>query len=402
MLSFNILGDCVSRDIVQPLISNKEVLVQQFCSFASPISLFSEKPEKMLSVEELPGDMAVFHKRCAALDFNKKVFDYLFAKKSDYLILDILDARHNVLQYNNHCITVSKYMATYANEIPYPIDKYTLTNPFEISESVWETLIEQLCNKILAQYPVSQIILHKHFCASNTLLKSGNIIPCLAPKETINQINTLCEFLFSKCETLLNGCHIINFPENVIANHEHKWGPSALHYHNLYYEYGSKALQIIGEKLPSETEQLKLEELRINYSEKLELVCCKAQLKAYKNKFWGTSEALNFMKKLNIDWIKEEKFKKWLIENKNLKTKISILSSADVAGIILKKALQAFEIEQIFESPKSNPFDLTTEELSMLQESDLIVYANIHTSSIPKFPIVDNLPKIILISDLIK
>lgn len=360
------------------------------------------KTRKNASNRRPSGEIAPFHKRCALLDFNKQVFEYLFEKKADYLILDILDARLNLLYFQNHYVTMAKYMQLYSKEIPYPMEQYDLINPFEVSDDLWEDLIGQLCKKILHYYPVSKIILHKHLCASNRILKNGNIVPCQCSKEIIDKTNTLCAKLFNICESILKGCHIINFPDNVIANNEHKWGPSALHYHDLYYEYGAKALEIINKNLPSEMERLQLEELRITYSEKFELVCCKAQLKVFQNKFWGTSEALNFTKKLNYDWLEDEKFKKWLIECKTLNKRISILNSEDVAGNILKKALLSYNIELLFETPTSNFECLSTEQLKIIKCSDVIVCANIHKTSLPIHYNETDLPQIILISDLIK
>ena len=401
MISYNILGDCVSRDIIQPLIVKNEVLVQQFCSFSSPVSLFSAKPEKMLLLEDFPGDIANFHKRCAMLDFNKQVFEYLFEKQADYLILDILDARLNLLYFQNHYVTMAKYMQLYAKEIGYPMEQYDLIKAFDISNDLWENLILQLCKKILQHYPVSKIILHKHFYASKTLLKNGNIVPFQCLKETIDKTNTLCIKLFKFCESFLKGCHIINFPDNVIADNEHKCGPSALHYHDLYYEYGANALKIINKNLPSEIEQLQLEELRTTYSEKFELVYCKAQLKLFQNKFWATNEALNFAKKLNYDWLEGEKFKQWLDECKTQNKKITILNSEDVAGKILKKALLSYNIKILFETSKSDFTGISTEQIEIIKQSDIIVSANIHKTSLPTLYDKTDFPKVILFSDLI-
>ena len=81
MISYNILGDCVSRDIVQPLIVKKEVLVQQFCSFSSPISLFSAKPEKMLLIEDLPGRLLLFTRDALCWTLTNKFLNTFLKRK---------------------------------------------------------------------------------------------------------------------------------------------------------------------------------------------------------------------------------------------------------------------------------------------------------------------------------
>lgn len=105
MISFNILGDCVSRDIVP---QNESLVVKQYVSFTSPLSLTSPK-----NIDELlPAHLSEwkgndFTKRCLRLDFNKQGMDYLFSEGSEYLIIDILDARMKLLQYKNSYYTVS-------------------------------------------------------------------------------------------------------------------------------------------------------------------------------------------------------------------------------------------------------------------------------------------------------
>lgn len=96
MTSFNILGCCVSRDIVTPLIEKGGFQVLNYCAFASPMSMFSDKGEYEVTLNDLKAKDYIppdFGLRCAAVDISKKTFEFTFSKKADYIIVDVLDAR---------------------------------------------------------------------------------------------------------------------------------------------------------------------------------------------------------------------------------------------------------------------------------------------------------------------
>ena len=56
MYTFNILGNCVCRDSIQPLISSGEARVLQYVLFCGSISMLSEKPDIRIT-EDIFNDM---------------------------------------------------------------------------------------------------------------------------------------------------------------------------------------------------------------------------------------------------------------------------------------------------------------------------------------------------------
>ena len=83
MKSFNVMGDCVSRDILQ-FVGGVKVL--QYHAFSSPVSICSGKSNNIMSLEDLNQNIGKeysgFVKRCIMFDFNKSVMDYIFCIKS--------------------------------------------------------------------------------------------------------------------------------------------------------------------------------------------------------------------------------------------------------------------------------------------------------------------------------
>lgn len=87
-----------------------------------------------------------------------------------------------------------------------------------------------------------------------------------------------------------------------------------------------------------------------------------------------------FLKRLEQDLNGVNKFQKWIDDVKEKNLKISILKSNDVAGQVLRKALEFNGIDIVFSSAKGNFDDLTIEETHQCFNADIIVCASIYSS----------------------
>ena len=131
--------------------------------------------------------------------------------------------------------------------------------------------IKMVCDRIKEVYKPEEIILHIHKIVNE--YTDGKMIGRLnndkypawkrAVQELLNKIYDVLRQEFA-------GCHVIEFPDYVLADSRHKYGLWGLHYHHLYYEYGKKAIQIICEK--HSDEKMLLSYLRDKYSLKFRLL----------------------------------------------------------------------------------------------------------------------------------
>ena len=272
MTSFNILGDCVSRDIVTPLINEDNAVVLQYHAFSNPISLFSGKGKYDICVEDITTEDSDFRKRCAVLDINKSALDYVFSQNSDYIIVDFLDARLPMLKYGNHLITISNCIRNARNilDARFELSSYEEISPFDFTGEQWEETVIKICDIIKKHYSPEQVILNKHFGVEN-YIKNGSILPYTKYLDFIKTFNSLVEKLFKIAESRLPGCHIIDFPRNVLGDGNHQWGLYPLHYYQLYYSYGAKALKVIIQNCSHEEEHKKLEKLKKSFENKFAL-----------------------------------------------------------------------------------------------------------------------------------
>lgn len=99
MITFNVWGNCMSRDIFNPLQNENRYKVLQYVGVGSshPISAFSDKYERNVTPQDIKDyNISNFEKRCFCQDFNKTALSYLIERKSDYLLIDMLSCRHNL------------------------------------------------------------------------------------------------------------------------------------------------------------------------------------------------------------------------------------------------------------------------------------------------------------------
>lgn len=138
-----------------------------------------------------------------------------------------------------------------------------------------------------------------------------------------------------------------------------------------------------------------LNDLNAQYSEKFALLHEKLCLQ---NDLFWVNNALNFAKKIHFDIFEQENFIKWLKEQKNKKTKLSVLVSQNIAGQILLKALNKYDIKPIFVSSKTSFEVLSSEEFGLCRLSDIVIFADVHRIYPPPREGVQG----ILIMDLLK
>lgn len=362
------------------------VNVLQYHTRSNPISIFSLKGSMELKLNDFTGEnqnLANFRKRCIMQDVNKTIFDYIFKKKSDYFVLDILDARLPLMRKDNCYIT--KEIHVKYNEMPeyLGLSMYEEISPFtDINIKQWKLCMDNLADVIQAHYKPNQIILNIHYGVKE--FKNGSVIQNFktADIDFVDTYNKLIYQLFEMLKENLKGCHVIEFPDNVISDREHWLGLHPLHYHKFYYDYAGEAIKVILCNLPDNEEKEKLEHLRILFSERFENLQMKIKFGAIKRKSEWRNQALMFMKALALDFYGNGNFTNWLIENQG--KKVAVLKCADTAGEILLEGLKKYKFNVVFSTQAANFDGLTEDQISLCRDADIIISANVHPVVAPQ------------------
>lgn len=263
-VTFNILGDCVSRDILQAAVTEGSIVVNRYVSFMNPVSLLSNPADPNLEggIEELSWG-SNFAKRNLALDIRSSGLDYLFSEPSDYLIVDFLDARMNLLAtLDGQAISRSNIVVKNEKQVREMLGpEWHVVAYDEVPENEYIAAVTRICDEILLRYSPNQVIVNKHFGVEEYIFNSVQLREFNSTtRQRVQKYNALVEKLFTVAINRMPGCHVIEFPESVLGTSRNKWGLFPLHYSDSYYEYGHKAINAIiegGENISLTLERLK-------------------------------------------------------------------------------------------------------------------------------------------------
>lgn len=265
-ISLNILGCCVLRDTFGMHSDNGGYAVNRYVQIPSPISLVTGSPlfRKDAEIEDTVFEgKSGFVKRCQILELKKQVFDYLGGVSSDYLILDCAEARKNVLYFpdTEGWFTESHkdLLARFIEQGLLP-ERYEVIDVLEMERGALYAYLREFCDRLLEQYDKNRMILFE--IEAVKFHSDGKQFQVFGGKNKIaEQFNARMKLCFDYVKTYLEGCHIVEFPDNVIGDTNHKWGRALLHYVPEYYDYAQDAVDIITKhagSLEEEKEELSL------------------------------------------------------------------------------------------------------------------------------------------------
>lgn len=317
-------------------------------------------------------------------ELNKSSLDYLFSKKSDYLVIDLMNNRLDIHKSGNRSFPITNLYRKNKDcyEDILGLHDYEIIHIEDLCFEDFVPGLDKLCKLVLEHYTPNQVIVNiieasVFFTNGISKRKFSDVIV----KHT-KCFNQLIKEMYDYIVPRLKGCHVIYPPDNVIASSAHKWGLHPLHFHDFYYEYAARAIELICKNLSYHEETAQLEELRQLYSEKFEFLNLKLNMSKKDETLKWRNNAMQFEKELLFDYIADRKFAQNLQKLKDRDYKVSILKASDIAGEILLKALEKNGIEVVFKTHLGGFKQLSPEDLKKCENSDLVIIANVHDLSI--------------------
>ena len=271
--TIDILGCCVCRDTFGMHEGNGGYMVNKYVQIPSPISLVTKSPCYKVGGEiknDIFNNKSNFIKRCQILELNKKVFDYFRGggEMSDYFIMDCAESRKNILYFpetkgyftESHTDLLKKYIE---NGVLPP--KYKIIDILEMDKKELYQYLKEYCDNILTLYDRQHIILFE--IRAVEFQTDGKTIEVSPTKpEVAKSYNDRMQLCFDYVKEYLKGCHIIEFPNGVVGDINHKWGRALLHYVQEYYDYAKQAVDIITQNNGNDIEEeAELKKLKLSY-----------------------------------------------------------------------------------------------------------------------------------------
>lgn len=258
--TLNILGCCVLRDTFGMHEGDGGYEIGRYVQIPSPVSLVTKSPllDETAEIDDAVfGGKSKFLTRCQKLELKKQVFDFLGGVVADYIIIDCAEFRKNLFYFpavdgwftESHKDLLEKYIES--GLIP---ESYEMVDPMKIDRKMVYVFLKSFCEEILTLYDKEHIILYEIKAVDlHTDGKSMNVFN--GKHEIVERYNERMSFCYEYVKAYLQGCHIIEFPNGVVADTNHKWGKAVLHYVPEYYDYSLKAIDIITNRIGDRPEE---------------------------------------------------------------------------------------------------------------------------------------------------
>lgn len=392
-ISINIAGVCVLRDTFGLHKNDGGYKIKKYSSSFAPLYIKDEPYdmdyEKYLNVTV--GIYPNFTRRNVFMDITKKSMGWVLDEKSDYILVDVGLLRTDYIQLYNGQLYYGGYKSIFETlDKEGMIPKISGIKPFDfMPDEELRNRLQEYFSKILEVYPVDKIILVEVKNVFEKVNLDNYLMSNFQDSTTVkakNQ-NIWLDKCFKYSKEILKGCHIIYFPENVLGDENHHLKPAPMHYTQEYYDYALKAIDIIcREKLSSDEEMKRLENLRSSYSEKYKMLREQMIMSSPQMQNWIKKKnnghryarnAMNFCFEVMMDTLdKKSIFLPFVLSLRG--KNIAVLASSCKAGDIFKKAALTYGVNIIFLSNKSKLQLLTDEEFTKVQQSDFVISCNVH------------------------
>jgi len=226
-MKFGILGSCISRDIFREL--NLDHLVDEYRARTSIHSLMAGKKA---NYEDINFPNSKFQTKMVKSDFDKTPLNL---DKCDYLIIDLIDERFEVIKNFNSIVTLSSELLDH-NEIA-TLRKYLIRGSKK-DYRLWKKAVKKL-NKVI-KIP---IILHKSRLSNKINFFSKDINIDFNYIDKMNNILENYEKILCKELDIIGTIDVSE--ELLVSDIDHVWGYSPYHYIPEYYQEAMRQLFII-------------------------------------------------------------------------------------------------------------------------------------------------------------
>ncbi len=229
---FNIHGSCISRDLFN-FSSEYPISIDKYLARQSMISSVSSRIDINLNDYNL-NFANNFAKKSIESDINKNIFDILKENKSDYLIIELLDERFNLVKVKNSYITNSvelqqSKLLDYING--------DIIHKKDLNSDIWKECIDLYVKNIIKIYNQESIIIHKVYFLNRYLDKNNNKVEF--NNETIkknNIYNSILDDYYNYLIEKLPKAKVIDLTRDFLAYENHRWGLAPYHYEDDYYK----------------------------------------------------------------------------------------------------------------------------------------------------------------------
>ena len=244
-----IYGSCVSRDIFNFDSEHKFELVDYYARSSLAILPGTPYPND----DALCVISSAFQRRMVSRDFSREILEDSRLDQADIILLDLIDERFDlVLLPSNHIVTASGELLA-SGFLRGISSSFRLIKPGTIERrDLWLKGVDLLFHRLQQRDLLKRVIVNKVFLATKFANDATTEFPTLS--NSISSINQELSWMYQALRGYLTELQFLEFDdETLLANSQHRWGPSPFHYVDDYYR--SALMKLESRNLPRGTKE---------------------------------------------------------------------------------------------------------------------------------------------------
>lgn len=228
-----ILGSCVSRDAFE--LADHGMELAGYIARTSLASAFLTRPAPPGVRAKVPRIASRFQQRMVDIDLRKRASSVIEGAQFDFLLVDLIDERFNLARFGGsntlpELFTLSRELAGVCGWTGPMVTPGTNQHL-----SAWKRGV----GRLLRVVPPARIIVNRAFWA--TALDNGEP---LENQSLIAESNRTLEIMYGYLQRNGIGA-VIDYPNGIFADPDHKWGVAPFHYAPGMYELMVSQLKTI-------------------------------------------------------------------------------------------------------------------------------------------------------------
>jgi hypothetical protein len=235
-----IFGSCVTRDVFEPAIPDVElVLYGSRSSLISVIALPVAIEEAAVRLE------SSFQRRCVVEDFRKTFLTRLEEAAPQWLIIDLIDERFNVLSTDGSFVTrSSEFVRAGLDGLP-GTELTPVTHRDPRLPELYRSACRAFAERVSTVLPPEHVILHRaRWCRRFRDATGVHDFP-INRAAYCGEMNRLLDLIHAELVQAFSGrpLELAVAPETAMADGEHHWGLEPYHYDAAYQRAAREGLR---------------------------------------------------------------------------------------------------------------------------------------------------------------
>jgi hypothetical protein len=171
-------------------------------------------------------------------DLEKTGFNTLRQDGSDYLIVDLIDERFDLVKTDGSFATLSNEAVTSGiwGASPERVTKKKGLRGYSVDGNNLDDYIEAFADRIQKIYRQDRIIIHAAYMKDNFVDEHGEVHGFPLNHIANNaRVNAMLRYMYQRLRECIPQAKWVDVGERYCADSSHKWGLSPMHYQMEYY-----------------------------------------------------------------------------------------------------------------------------------------------------------------------